>query len=190
MIHCKRCGLCCHYYFKGKLKKCKFLIEHKNGLTSCRNYRSRLGRLLDFDERTFRRIVCVERKNAPYNYPGCPYNEEDWPMCPIYENEIDKEILLQEVYTFKELCEQLSGVSIIPERLKESIRLVNQKRRLMQQINEFRKQDNPPISGLDALLIAQVSLNQDIHTFKNLYKHFGVIKPNFKIEQTNHEFAF
>ena len=31
---------------------------------------------------------------------------------------------------------------------------------------------------------------QNIKTFKNLYKHFGVSKPNFKIEQVNHEFAF
>ena len=31
---------------------------------------------------------------------------------------------------------------------------------------------------------------QNIKTFKNLHKHFGVPKPNFKIEQVNHEFAF
>lgn len=37
------------------------------------------------------------------------------------------------------------------------------------------------------LAIAQ---DQNIHTFKSLHKHFGVPKPNFKIEQMNHEFAF
>ena len=84
---------------------------------------------------------------------------------PQKKDVLDKNIWLKEVYNFKEMCEQLSGVSIAPEKLKESIKLVNKKRRLMQQINEFRKQDNPPISGLDTLLIAQAALNQDINKF-------------------------
>lgn len=84
---------------------------------------------------------------------------------PQKKDELDKDIWVKEVYAFKELCEQLSGVSITPKKLKESIKLVNKKRSLMQQISEFRKQDNPPISGLDSLLIAQVALNQDIHAF-------------------------
>ena len=86
---------------------------------------------------------------------------------PQKKNEADKEIWLKEVCDFKESCEQLSGVSITPEKLKESIKLVNTKRKLMQRINDFRKQDDPPISGLDTLLIAQVALNQDINTFNN-----------------------
>ena len=45
------------------------------------------------------------------------------------------------------------------------LELVNQKRSALQQIDEFRKLDAPPISGLDALLVAQVSMNQDIHAF-------------------------
>ena len=32
--------------------------------------------------------------------------------------------------------------------------------------------------------------DQNIHSFKNLHKRFGVTKPNFKIEQINHEFVF
>jgi DNA polymerase III epsilon subunit family exonuclease len=38
--------------------------------------------------------------------------------------------------------------------------------------------------------LMDIAVDQNISTFKNLYKHFGVIKPNFKIEQINHEFAF
>ena len=38
--------------------------------------------------------------------------------------------------------------------------------------------------------LMDIAADQNINTFKNLYKHFGVIKPNFKIEQLNHEFAF
>ncbi len=84
---------------------------------------------------------------------------------PQRKSEPDQELWLKEVYRFKEMVENLSGVTITPEKLKEKVKLVNKKRTLMQKINEFRKLDNPPISGLDALLVAQVSLNQDIEVF-------------------------
>ena len=38
--------------------------------------------------------------------------------------------------------------------------------------------------------LMDIAADQNINTFKNLHKHFGVTKPNFKIEQLNHEFAF
>ncbi|MCK5180563.1 MAG: hypothetical protein KAR32_13620 [Candidatus Omnitrophica bacterium] len=38
--------------------------------------------------------------------------------------------------------------------------------------------------------LMDIAADQNINTFKDLYKHFGVSKPNFKIEQMNHEFAF
>lgn len=38
--------------------------------------------------------------------------------------------------------------------------------------------------------LLDIADDQNIDTFKNLHKHFGVQKPNFKIEQVNHEFAF
>lgn len=38
--------------------------------------------------------------------------------------------------------------------------------------------------------LMDIAADQNISTFKDLHKHFGVVKPNFKIEQMNHEFAF
>jgi DNA polymerase III epsilon subunit family exonuclease len=38
--------------------------------------------------------------------------------------------------------------------------------------------------------LMDIAADQNMTTFKSLYKHFGVVKPNFKIEQTNHEFVF
>lgn len=84
---------------------------------------------------------------------------------PQRKNPLDKKLWLQEVYNFKEMVENLSGVKITPEKLRDNIKLVNRKRRAMQRIDQFRKLPDPPISGLDALLVAQVSLNQDIHKF-------------------------
>ena len=84
---------------------------------------------------------------------------------PQRKNEIDKKLWLEEVYAFKEMVEKLSGVKVTPEKLMDNIKLVNRRRKVMQKINEFRKMDNPPISGLDSLLIAQIALNQDINRF-------------------------
>ncbi|MBN1869104.1 MAG: hypothetical protein JW847_00790 [Candidatus Omnitrophica bacterium] len=38
--------------------------------------------------------------------------------------------------------------------------------------------------------LMDIAADQNICTFKTLYKHFGVSKPSFKIEQRYHEFAF
>jgi len=84
---------------------------------------------------------------------------------PQKKNPADKDLWVKEVHAFKDMVERLTGVTITPEKLKEKIMLVNKKRRLMQRINEFRKLDAPPISGLDTLLIAQTALNQDIDKF-------------------------
>lgn len=84
---------------------------------------------------------------------------------PQRKNLIDRELWLQEVNKFKEMMEQLSGVKITAEKLGENIKLVNRKRKALQKIDQYRKLPNPPISGLDALLVAQVALSQDIQQF-------------------------
>jgi benzoyl-CoA reductase/2-hydroxyglutaryl-CoA dehydratase subunit BcrC/BadD/HgdB len=84
---------------------------------------------------------------------------------PQRRNPIDWELWLKEVYSFKDTVENLSGVKVTAQKLGESIKLMNRKRRAMQKINESRKLPNPPISGLDALLVSQVALNQDVRKF-------------------------
>jgi benzoyl-CoA reductase/2-hydroxyglutaryl-CoA dehydratase subunit BcrC/BadD/HgdB len=84
---------------------------------------------------------------------------------PQRKNSLDKELWLQEVYNFKDMVENLSGMKVTAEKLHDKIKLVNRKRKAMQRVNEFRKLPNPPISGLDTLLVAQVSLNQDTYKF-------------------------
>jgi len=84
---------------------------------------------------------------------------------PQRKKPIDRQLWLKEVYEFKEMVETLSGVKVSAETLRDKIKLVNAKRRNLQKIDDFRKLANPPISGLDALLVAQVALNQDIRKF-------------------------
>ena len=84
---------------------------------------------------------------------------------PQKKDPIDKDLWIGEVYHFKEMVENLSGIKVTAEQLREKIRLVNRKRKALQKIDEFRKIPHPPISGLDALLVVQVALNQDIVKF-------------------------
>jgi benzoyl-CoA reductase/2-hydroxyglutaryl-CoA dehydratase subunit BcrC/BadD/HgdB len=102
----------------------------------------------------------------------CDAKKKAWDMLgfkamevPQKKNQMDRDLWLQEVYDFKDKVENLSGVKITAEKLNEKIKLVNRKRLAMQKIDELRKYPNPPISGVDALLVAQVALNQDIHKF-------------------------
>jgi benzoyl-CoA reductase/2-hydroxyglutaryl-CoA dehydratase subunit BcrC/BadD/HgdB len=77
----------------------------------------------------------------------------------------DRELWVAEVQRFREMVEELSGVRVTAERLRETVALCNRKRKAMGRINEFRKRNDPPISGLDALLVAQLALNMDIDAF-------------------------
>ena len=84
---------------------------------------------------------------------------------PQKKNQMDLDLWLKEVILFKEMVEELSGVRVTKEKLLQSIRLCNRKRSVLKEINALRKSEKPPISGLDALLVSQLSLNMDIEDF-------------------------
>jgi len=84
---------------------------------------------------------------------------------PQKKNAIDRALWLSEVRRFREYVEKLSGIKVTKARLKETIALANKRRKVLQAINSFRKLPDPPISGLDALLVSQVALNQDVRAF-------------------------
>jgi benzoyl-CoA reductase/2-hydroxyglutaryl-CoA dehydratase subunit BcrC/BadD/HgdB len=66
-----------------------------------------------------------------------------------------------EVKRFAEKIEGLSRKRISLEKLREGSRIVNQKRKALQRLSNLRASDPPPISGLDALLVNQVSFYDD-----------------------------
>jgi benzoyl-CoA reductase/2-hydroxyglutaryl-CoA dehydratase subunit BcrC/BadD/HgdB len=70
-----------------------------------------------------------------------------------------KEFWFQELEAFKAKLEELTGNKITAESLKKSIELVNNKRRALKRLNDLRTHSPSPISGLDALLISQISFN-------------------------------
>jgi benzoyl-CoA reductase subunit C len=55
---------------------------------------------------------------------------------------------------FKKSVEEWTGKPITDEALDSAIELYNTNRRLMKEVYEFRKLDNPPITGLEAMDVA------------------------------------
>ena len=147
------------------------------------------GWAVDHADKMFPRDICpIIRSTFGLAFSGtCPYKKlkdfavgettcdakkKAWDLLgfkvmevPQKKNAADRELWLQEVYAFKDMVETLSGIPVTAEALAANIMLMNRKRKALQRINAFRKLDAPPISGLDALLVSQVALNQDTARF-------------------------
>jgi benzoyl-CoA reductase/2-hydroxyglutaryl-CoA dehydratase subunit BcrC/BadD/HgdB len=75
---------------------------------------------------------------------------------PQVKSDNGKALLKAEYERFKAAVENLTGVSVTAESLKQAIRTVNAKRMAIHRLSSLRKADPAPISGLDALLANQV----------------------------------
>ncbi len=80
---------------------------------------------------------------------------------PQMKSAAGRALLKAEYERFKSAVEELTDVMIDVPRLKKGIEIVNNKRRAIHRLNELRKADPVPISGLDALLINQVFFYDD-----------------------------
>jgi benzoyl-CoA reductase/2-hydroxyglutaryl-CoA dehydratase subunit BcrC/BadD/HgdB len=86
---------------------------------------------------------------------------------PQKKNGRDAGLWREEVREFRDAVENLTGNKVTSEKLGDSIRLMNRKRKLLLELNEFRKLPLPPISGRDALVVMQVALNDERERFCN-----------------------
>ena len=75
---------------------------------------------------------------------------------PQAKSESGKGLLRSEYLRFKAAVENLTGVPVTAESLKQAIQTVNAKRAAIHRLSCLRKADPAPISGLDALLANQV----------------------------------
>ena len=82
-IHCERCGRCCHYWKDGVLTKCKHLVYLPSGKTLCRNWKGRIGSIID-KNKDGKKVICIWREESMFNYEGCPFNvlKPEQPMFP------------------------------------------------------------------------------------------------------------
>ena len=86
---------------------------------------------------------------------------------PQMKTDTGKMLLKGEYLKFITKLEEISGKKITYESLKKGIDIVNAKRKAVLRLQELRKADPPPISGLDALLINQVFFYDDPVRFTN-----------------------
>lgn len=59
--------------------------------------------------------------------------------------------LTEEIKVFRKAVEEWIGVEITDEKLNDAIEVNNENRRLMRQIYDLRKSDNPPLTGEEAM---------------------------------------
>ena len=80
---------------------------------------------------------------------------------PQMKTEDGRRLLKSEYGRFLQAMEKLSGRTISVASLREGIRIANAKRAAIGRLNRLRAARPAPISGLDALLVSQVSFYDD-----------------------------
>jgi len=73
----------------------------------------------------------------------------------------DRMLWISELKRFVGEVEKVTGNTITPEKLADAITLINSKRAALARLFELRKARPAPISGLDALLVVQISFYDD-----------------------------
>ena len=94
-------------------------------------------------------------------------------LCPTYVVQLapkpqtsqTKTFFLEELKCLKSELESLTGKKLTVINLKRAIDLINKKRAVLKRLLNTRKASPPPISGKDALLVSQISLNDDTERF-------------------------
>lgn len=74
----------------------------------------------------------------------------------------------EEIRDFLAKVEEVTGNKVTEENLAAAIKLINDKRRALQRLYNFRKLPNPPISGKDCLLISQIAFYDDPTRFTQM----------------------
>lgn len=97
---------------------------------------------------------------------------EDVPVhvmqLPQMKREKDIAAWKEEIREFKNVVEQATGNKVTEEALGESIRLINNKRKALSRLYDFRKYEKLPISGKDVLLISQIAFYDDPTRFTQM----------------------
>jgi len=101
-------------------------------------------------------------KPVPFSYSiYLPYNLQSPPA---------KDCLIEEFRQYKHALEEWTGETIARTALNEAIEIYNTNRRLMKEIWEMRKEDNPPISGAEAMEIVLSGIYMDKKEHNQLLK--------------------
>ncbi len=112
---------------------------------------------------------------TPWQYYLCMPNAVRSPRA--------KKFLAGELEEFKKAVEEWTGQPITNDALDEGIEIMNTNRRLMKQVYEFRKQDNPPITGTEAMTMVWASQLMDKREQNQLLNQLVAELPNRKLDR-------
>lgn len=86
----------------------------------------------------------------------------------------------EELQILADALEKLTGNKITDEKLLRSVEVYNEERRLIKQVLELQKAENPVITGAEALTIMLASTNMPVEEYIELLKEFLADVPNRK----------
>ncbi|TET88526.1 MAG: benzoyl-CoA reductase, partial [Dehalococcoidia bacterium] len=112
---------------------------------------------------------------TPWKYYLCMPNAVRSPRA--------KPFLAGELAEFKKAVEEWVGTTITDQALDRGIDIMNSNRRLMKQVYEFRKEDNPPITGTEAMTMVWASQLMDKREHNELLKQLLEELPNRKLDR-------
>ena len=92
------------------------------------------------------------------------------PMPSHVQSKRSIPFLKEEYKLLIEKLEELTGKKITDEDLRRGIRIMNDVRQIMKDIYEFRKQDNPPITGTEAMYMTCAQFFTDAREFLEVAK--------------------
>jgi len=95
------------------------------------------------------------KKHVPVDYAYYLY------MPNKVQTDHSRPYLKGELQKFKESLEEWTGKTITNEALHESVDLHNENRRLMHEVYDLRKGPNPPVTGLEAMVMVASSFFVD-----------------------------
>lgn len=97
---------------------------------------------------------------------------EDVPVhvmnLPQMKRAKDVQAWAEEIETFKNIVEEFTGNKVTADKLAESIKLINNKRKALERLYDLRKNETLSISGCDALLISQIAFYDDPARFTQM----------------------
>lgn len=89
---------------------------------------------------------------------------------PKMTTDVQVEWFRDELKILKEALEKHLGITISDDKLWKAIKLHNETRRLLRQLYELRKKDNPPITGAEALAVVVASTAMPRELFNQMLK--------------------
>ncbi len=87
---------------------------------------------------------------------------------PFKDGDITQAWMADEMDRFRKSLEEHFKVTITDDDLKQSIKLYNEKRRLLMKLYELRKSDLPPVTGAEVLKIVVASQSMPVEEFNPL----------------------